>query len=127
MNKNASEEKIRILKMVEERKINKTKAMEKLNALEMNQEENIPEKGAKWLKVKVKTMDDKPKVNVKIPLSLANIGLKIAKTFNPKLKGSGLEQINIEEIINHVKDGAEGKIVDVEDEENQTKVKVYVE
>ena len=38
-----------------------------------------------------------------------------------------LEQINFEEIIEAVKNGAEGKIVDVEDEETQTKVEVYVE
>lgn len=52
---------------------------------------------------------------------------KLAKTFDPKLKESGIDKINIEEIIELVRDGAEGKIVDVEDEENQTKVKVYVE
>ena len=127
MNNNASEEKIRILKMVEERKINKTKAMEKLDALKGNQEESIPKKGAKWLKVKVKTMDGKPKVNVKIPLSLAGIGLKLAKRFDPKLKESNLDQINIEEIMASIKNGAAGKIVDVEDKENQTKVKVYIE
>ena len=127
MYKNVSEEKIRILKMVEERKINTTDAMEQLNVLELNQEEIMPKKGAKWLKVKVRTMDDKPKVNVNIPLSLASVGLKLAKKFNPKLKESGLDQINIEEIMESIKKGAAGKIVDVEDEENQTKVKVYVE
>ena len=124
MHKNISEEKIRILKRVEERKISTEEAMKLLDASE---EKTTPKKGAKWLKVRVRTMDDKPKVNVNIPLSLARVGLKLSKTFNPKLKESSLDQLNVDDIINHVKDGADGKIVDVEDEENQTKVKVYVE
>ena len=72
-------------------------------------------------------MDDKPKVNVNIPLSLVDVGLKLAKKYDPKLKDSGLDNINIDEIMDAVKNGAEGKIVDVIDEEEQTKVKVYVE
>ncbi len=127
MFKNVSEERIEILEMVKERKISTAEAMELLDASERNKEKIKPKKGAKWLKVRVRTMDDKPKVNVNIPLSLASIGLKLAKKFDPKLKESGLDQINIEEIINEVKKGAAGKIVDVEDEENQTRVKVYVE
>lgn len=127
MSKNVSEERMQILGMVEEGKINASEAMELLDALERNQQEIIPKKDVKWLKVRVRTMDDKPKVNVNIPISLVDVGLKLAKTYDPKLKESGLDQINIKEIIEAVKNGAEGKIVDVEDEENQTKVKVYVE
>ncbi len=127
MSKNVSEERIQILEMVEEGKINASEAMELLNALEKNQEDIIPKKEAKWLKVRVKTMEDETKVNINIPIALVDVGLKLAKTYDPKLKESGLDKINIDEIIEAVKNGAEGKIVDVEDEENQTKVKVYVE
>ncbi|MEN4017935.1 MAG: hypothetical protein PQ975_10025 [Methanobacterium sp.] len=127
MPKNVSEEKMQILEMVEEGKINTTEAMELLDALERNNKEHTPKKEAKWLKVRVTTMEDKPKANVKVPLSLVDVGLKVAKTFDPKLKESKLDKIDIEEIIKALKNGAEGKIVDVEDEENQTKVKVYVE
>ena len=126
MSENVSEERIQILEMVEEGKINATEAMELLDAFGRNQEGIIPKK-AKWLRIQVKTMEDKPKVNVNIPLSLVDVGLKLAKTYDPQLKESGIDQINIEEIMEAVKNGAEGKIVDVEDEENQTKVKVYVE
>ncbi len=126
MSKNVQEERMQILEMVEEGKINTTEAMELLDALERNQEIK-PKKEVKWLKVRVRTMDDKPKANVNIPISLVDVGLKLAKKFDPKLKESGLDQIDIKEILEAVKNGAEGKIVDVEDEENQTKVKVYVE
>lgn len=127
MSKNVSEERMQILEMVEEGKINASEAMELLSALERNQEEIVPKKNAKWLKVRVKTMNDESKVNVNIPLALVDVGLKLAKTYDPKLKESGLDKIDIEEIMEAVKNGAEGKIVDVEDEENQTRVKVYVE
>ncbi len=127
MSKNVSEERIKILEMVEEGKIDASEAMELLSALERNQEEIVPKKNAKWLKVRVNTMENESKVNVNIPLALVDVGLKLAKTYDPKLKDSGLDKIDIEEIMEAVKNGAEGKIVEVEDEENQTRVKVYVE
>ena len=127
MSKNVSEERIKILEMVEEGKIDASEAMELLSALERNQEEIVPKKNAKWLKVRVNTMENESKVNVNIPLALVDVGLKLAKTYDPKLKESGLDKIDIEEIMEAVKNGAEGKIVEVEDEENQTRVKVYVE
>lgn len=122
-----SVERMEILKMVEEGNLSTEDAMELLNALEASHEEITPKKDVKWLKVLVKTMDDKPKVNVKIPIAFVDVGLKLAKKFDPKLKDSGLDKINFKEIIEAVKDGAEGKIVDVDDEESQTRVKVYVE
>lgn len=127
MSKNVSEERLKILEMVEDGKITAEEGMELLTALERNQEEIIPKTDAKWLKVRVKTMEDQPKVTVNIPISLAKVGLKLAKNYDPKLKESGLDKINIEEILEAVKNGAEGNIVDVVDEENQTKVKVFVE
>ncbi len=128
MSKNVADERIQILGMVEEGKITAAEGMELLNALEENNTEIMPKTEAKWLKVRVKTMDeDKTKVNVNIPIALVDVGLKLAKTYDPKLKDSGLDKINIEEIVEAVKNGAEGKIVDVEDEESQTHVQVYVE
>jgi len=127
MSKNVSEERMQILEMDDDGKINAAEAMELLAALEWNEQEIIPKKDVKGLKVRVKTMEDQPKVTVNIPISLVDVGLKLAKTYDPKLKESGLEKLNIEEILEAVKNGAEGKIVDVIDEENQTKVKVYVE
>ncbi len=127
MSKNVSEEKIQILEMVEEGKITASEASELLAALESTEEEIVPRTGVKWLKVRVHTMDDEPKVNVNIPISLVDVGLKLAKRYDPKLKESGLDKIDLDEILEAVKNGAEGKIVDVVDEEEQTKIKVYVE
>jgi hypothetical protein len=127
MAKNIKDERIQILEMVEEGKISTSEATELLDALEGNQVEITPKTPAKWLKIRVNTMDDNPKVNVNIPISLVEVGLKLAKKFDPKLEEAGLDQIDLDEIIEAVKNGAEGKIVDVEDEEDQTKVQIYVE
>jgi len=127
MSKNVSEEKIQILEMVEDGKITAAEATELLAALESNEEEIVPRKDVKWLKVRVYTLDDQPKVNVNIPISLVDVGLKLAKKYDPKLKDSGLDNINLDEILDAIKNGAEGKIVDVIDDEEQTKIKVYVE
>ena len=127
MSKNVSEEKIQILEMVEEGKITVAEATELLAALESNEEEIVPRKDVKWLKVRVYTLDDQPKVNVNIPISLVDVGLKLAKKYDPNLKDSGLDNIDLDEILDAIKNGAEGKIVDVIDDEEQTKIKVYVE
>ncbi|BDZ69099.1 SHOCT-like domain-containing protein [Methanobacterium ferruginis] len=127
MSKNVKDERMQILEMVEEGKISPSEATELLDALEGEPEEITPKTNAKWLKIRVKTMDDNPKVNVNIPLSLVDVGLKLAKKFDPKMEEAGLDQIDLDEVIEAVKNGAEGKIVDVEDEENQTRVKIYVE
>lgn len=121
-------ERLEILKMVEEGKLDTKDAVELLNAIDASYDEEIkPKKDVKWLKVLVETENGKPKVNVKVPIAFVDVGLKLAQKFDPKIKDSGLDKINFKEIIEEVKNGAEGKIVDVEDEENHTKVKVYVE
>jgi hypothetical protein len=127
MSKNVSEERMQILEMVEDGKITAAEAMELFSALERNDQEIVPKTDAKWLKVRVYTLDDQPKVNVNIPISLVDVGLKLAKKYDPKLKESGLDNIDLDEILDAIKNGAEGKIVDVIDEEEQTKIKVYVE
>ena len=127
MSKNVSKERMQILEMVEDGKITAAEAMELFSALERNDQEIVPKTDAKWLKVRVYTLDDQPKVNVNIPISLVDVGLKLAKKYDPKLKDSGLDNIDLDEILDAIKNGAEGKIVDVIDEEEQTKIKVYVE
>ncbi|BDZ71782.1 SHOCT-like domain-containing protein [Methanobacterium petrolearium] len=127
MSNDIKEERMQILEMVEDGKINPSEAEELLDALGGDQEEINPKTDAKWLKIRVRTMDDNPKVNVNIPISLVDVGLKLAKKFDPKMEEAGLDQIDLDEIVEAVKSGAKGKIVDVEDEENQTRVNIYVE
>ena len=127
MSNDITQERMQILKMVEEGKITSTEGLELLTAIEKQAAEIKPGKRPKWLKIRVKTKEDKPKMKLNLPLSLVDVGLKLGVAYAPQLKESGLDKVDINEIIEAVREGAEGKIVDIEDEENQTKVEIYVE
>ncbi len=124
----SKEEKLQILKMIEEGKISSSEGLELMDALDKGEkEEKIPAgQNVKWLRVNVKD-GNKTKAKVNIPLSLVDVGLKIGTKFAPELREAGLDKLDLNEILQAVKDGAQGKIVEVDDEENGTKVEVYVD
>ena len=64
----------------------------------------------------------KVKVNVNLPLALVNVGLKMGARFAP-----GLEGMDSDELMEAIRAGTQGKIVDVEDAEDGEKVEVYIE
>jgi hypothetical protein len=124
------EEVKQILTMVEEGKITAEQAAQLMDAGRFSNEEN-PESGpvpgkARWLKVKVYDMaTNKRKVNVAIPLALVSVGLKLGIKYG--LDREELKRINYDEIMQMIEGGAEGKMVDVLDEESGERVEVYVE
>lgn len=79
---------------------------------------------AKWLRIRVTDLKTgKSKANVKIPASLANFGMKMATKYAPE----SIEGLDMDQIMDAVRNGGEGKLVDVEDEEKGEHVEVYVE
>ena len=125
----SNEERMQILKMLEERKITAEEASELLEAVgEGSEDVRVQKKtGAKWVRIKVLAEDGKVKANVNLPVSLIDVGLKIGRKFGHGLEDTDLSGINIDEIIGMIKDGAEGKIVDVYDENSKTTVEIFVE
>ncbi len=122
------DERMQILKMIEDGKVTASEGLELLNAVELGKEEIKKDKTkAKWLRVRVLAEDDKTKVNVNLPLSLVDVGLKLAMKFTPELQDESLKDIDFEEILEAIKNGAEGKIVDVYNEEDSTTVEVFIE
>ena len=76
-----------------------------------------------WLRVRVTDMStNRPKVNVNLPLSLMDAGLKIGAQYAPELAG-----IDLSQFIEDIKGGAQGKIIDVIDEEDGEHVEIFVE
>lgn len=124
------EEKLQILKMVEDGKITSEEGIELLEALNETKVSYRESQKAKWLKIKVFEPDDSTKVNVTIPVALIDVGMKIAgkvaPNFVPELKESGLDEMDLKEIFEAIKDGASGKLVDIESE-NGEKVEIIVE
>jgi len=117
-------EKLQILKMVQEGKINADEALQLLNALEPEGAALAPQqKGqpAQWLKVRVTNpKSGKAKVNVNVPIALLDLATKFVKP-------EQVHGVDLREVIRLVKEGARGRIVDVTDEDTGETVEVLIE
>jgi hypothetical protein len=82
-----------------------------------------PEEKSRFLRIRV-VEDGHPAVNVKVPISVAIWGMKMAQTFSPKMKDVDLDW---ESITAMIQKGELGKIVEVEDEEQHKTVEVWVD
>ncbi len=79
---------------------------------------------SKWFRVRVTDLQTgKSKANVKIPVSLANFGMKMAAKYAP----TAVEDLDMNQIISAMQDAGEELLVDVEDEEKGEHVEIFVE
>lgn len=113
------EERMQILRMLEEGKIKSDEAFQLLNTLEETKPAAVTGR-KKFLRVKV-VDGEATKVNVNIPIQLARVAFK----FVPNKLLQEHPELNLDELIREVELGAEGKLVEVED--GATHVEVYVE
>ncbi|MCB9418603.1 MAG: hypothetical protein H6667_02275 [Ardenticatenaceae bacterium] len=123
----STEERMQILKMIEEGKITAQDGAELLRALDQdNKPPSMPFKGAsapRWFRVRVTDMTTgRAKVNVNIPMGLVNVGIKMGARFAPEVEG-----VNYNEIMEAIQSGQQGKIMDVTDEEDGERVEIFVE
>ncbi len=121
------EERMQILKMIEEGKISAEEGAKLLAALSAGSKAEAskrePGGGAKQFRVRVTDLaSGRNKVNINIPMSLVNVGIKMGARFAPDIEG-----IDFDEIVTAIKSGSQGKIVDVVDEEDGERVEIYVE
>ncbi len=120
-----SEERMKILKMVEDGKISAEEASQLLKALNKQERRRTPtvEGDARWLRVRITDLDsDRASVNVNLPINMVNVGLKMGARFIPEFEG-----LDLEELADALRQGLTGKIVDVVDEEDRQHVEVYIE
>lgn len=76
-----------------------------------------------WFKVRVRNLETgKNKVTVNIPLRMVNFGLKLGQHFAPELEG-----LDYQELAAMMKGMEAGMLVEVEDEEDNEHVQVFVE
>jgi len=127
-----TDERLQILKLLEEGKITVDEAAKLLAALEAGagKEKALTQPGglekARWLRVRVTDQQSgRQKVTVNVPVSLVNVAMKIGANFVPELEQMDSDQVM--EAIEAIKSGAHGKIVDVEDDEGGERVEVFVE
>ncbi|MCA9873578.1 MAG: hypothetical protein KC441_07985 [Anaerolineales bacterium] len=124
----STEERIQILKMIEEGKITAAEGAELLRALDKDSQnpKAEPLKGAsapRWFRVRVTDMQTgRNKVNVNIPMGLVNVGIKMGARFAPEIEGMEYEQI-----MQAIRSGQQGKIMDITDDEDGERVEIFVE
>lgn len=119
------EERMRILKMLEEGKITAEEAARLLEALEASQarEETQGTGKPRWFRIRVTDMKTgKSKVNLNIPLGMVQVGMRLGGRFAPSLEG-----FDIQEVVEAIRTGTGGKIVDVDDEEKGERVEIVIE
>lgn len=122
-----TEERMQILKMIEEGKITPAEGAKLLTALgskKGGKGESQTRSGApRWFRIRVTSLDSgKNKVNVNIPMGLVNVGIKMGAKFAPNIEG-----LDLEEIMEAIREGARGKIVDVVDEDDGERVEIFIE
>jgi hypothetical protein len=121
------EERMQILKMIEAGTISAEEGAKLLAALDegsSKRERAEPLGGkARWMRIRVTDLKTgNAKVNVNLPMGLVNVGLKMGARFAPDM-----ENVDLDEIMASIKEGAQGKIVEVENDEGGERVEIYVE
>jgi len=126
----STNERLKILQMLDEEKITAEEAATLLRAMEGGGRSTRPPRppsplggSGRFLRIRVTDMaSGTGKVNVTIPLGLVSAGLRIAERFAPEFEG--LDLAELEEVITS---GVDGKIVEVMDAEDNEMVEIYVE
>lgn len=120
-----AEERMQILKMIEARQINAEEGAQLLAALDkaVKGSQAAPQGAPRWFRVRVTDLrTGKNKVNVNIPMGLVNVGIKMGARFAPEVEG-----LDVDQITRAIREGAQGKIIDVEDEEDAERVEIFIE
>lgn len=122
-----AEERMEILKMVQSGQISAEEGATLLKALKEEEELRPGPEGVarmqqpRRLRIRVSDLETgRRKVNIDLPWNLINVGMHMGARFAP-------EGINLEEVMRALQAGTEGKIVDVEDAEDNERVEIFVE
>ena len=124
----SSEERMKILKMIEEGKLSAEEGTKLLAALSDKRMPTPPRPpglsgGARWLRIRVTDIrSGRSKASVQIPLALVDAGMKIGAHFAPEVQG-----VDMSNVMEAVRSGMIGKIIDVTDDEDGEHVEIYVE
>jgi hypothetical protein len=135
------EERMKILTMVQEGKITPEDAAQLLEAIGSGAPVGTPARRApvppeppepfiggpgrkpRWLRVRVTDTDSgRPRVNVRLPISMVSVGLKMGSKFAPQIDG-----LDSDSLMQIIESGELGQIVDVYDEDDGEHVEVFLE
>jgi hypothetical protein len=125
----STEERMQILSMVAEGTISADEGANLLAALEVTPKQAKPARAMgqpsapRWFRVRVTDLETgRDKVNINLPMSLVDVGTRMGARFAPELS-----DMDFGEIMEQVKSGAQGKLIEVEDIEDGERVEIFVE
>jgi hypothetical protein len=129
-----SEERIKVLRMIQEGKVTASEGLKLLEALEEGKKNPqgrsaVPEKaivqgpGARWFRVRVTdTNTGRVRVNIRLPITVVTTGFKLGARFSPEVEG-----LDMTMLMDSIRSGETGQIVDVYDEQDGEHVEVFLE
>ena len=119
------DERMQILNMIQNGQISAEEGAKLLAALQAGAKESDEpaQKEPRWFRVRVTDLKTgKSKVNMNIPMTLVDVGMRMGARFIPEGKDEDYQELGAA-----IRRGALGKIIDVEDEEDGEHVEIYVE
>jgi hypothetical protein len=105
----------KILKMVQDGKLDADKAaelIEAINSKEKDESTSVKKSGEKMLKIKVITADEGEKVNVKFPIKFIKASLKAFGKMPINIDGDKDNNIDVQAIAEAIENDIDGKIVE---------------
>jgi len=128
---NSGDERMRILRMVEEGKISAGDGVSLLDATEKGRKTGksanrppVSSGDGRWFRVQVTDLSTgRSKATVNIPMGLMDWGLRIGAQFAPEVSNYNLDELS--RILRE--EGMGGKIIDVVDEEDGEHVEIFVD
>lgn len=128
-----SEERMRVLRMIEEDKISAEEGTLLLKAIEKSSKKSgrrpsapqppaSGESSGRWMRLRVSdTGSGRTKVNMTLPLGLVSMGLQVGARFVPEVNNLDVTQIR-----DALRSGMPGKILEVMDDDGEL-VEIFVE
>jgi len=126
----SSDERMRILKMIQDGVISAEDGIRLLDSIEQSVKREkdgqpVEEVGraAKFFRVRVTdTNTGKARVNVRLPVSVLSAGMKMGARFSTEIQG-----LDPSDLMQFIREGTIGKIVDVFDDKDGEHVEVFLE
>ena len=121
----STDERIRILRLVESGNVTAEEAARLLDSLQVKQEHTDERKHNRNRIVRVRVTNlanNRQKANVTVPVSLIDVGLRLATRLVPQIRGSALE-----DLLHAIENGTTGRLLDLQDLEEGERIEIYAE
>jgi hypothetical protein len=116
------EERMKILDMIREGKIKPDEGARLLQALQQGARKAEKPRDPRWLRVRVLDLKtERVKVNVNLPMSVVNVGLKLGARFVPDA------EVDLAAVSQAIREGQVGKVLELINHEENERIEIWIE